>query len=224
VSNLGKQYTHVDMNLALKGLEWLRETYPIDEGRAGEEWAEKEANRIAYELWLSDPDTESKYKDPARAYKEQMEKEEQERLRQEADEQKMGILHVGKSQFELNIEEKRRQRLEAITRVAEEKEKNEREMEAKLATGEWVRTPTGTQLMKPGQTTYVDVFGREQVSRRKEEMEKYSKAAVVTEAQTPEELLAMTTVVWFLALANFDPANTHRRNASCLCPFSSSLL
>jgi rhomboid-like protein len=68
-------------------------------------------------------------------------------------------------------------------------------MEEKLATGEYVRTPTGTQLMKPGQTAYVDVFGREQVSRRKEEMEKYNKAAQVTDAKTPEELLAQTTLV-----------------------------
>ncbi|KAL6704019.1 hypothetical protein ACN47E_008870 [Coniothyrium glycines] len=195
VDNLGKQFTHVSRETALKGLEWLREAYPIDEARAAEEWAEKEANRIAYELWLADPETESKYKDPARAFKEQMDKEEQDRHQQQADRQKMGILHVGKSQFELNIEEKRRQRLEEIARVAEEKEQNERDMEAKLATGEWVRTPTGTQLMKPGQTTYVDVFGREQVSRRKEEMEKYSKASEATPARTPEELLDQTTLV-----------------------------
>ena len=195
VDNLGKQYTHVSRDTALKGLEWLREKYPIDEARAAEEWAEKEANRIAYELWLADPETESKYKDPARAFREQMEKEEAERIQQEADNRKIGILHAGKSQFELNIEEKRRQRLEEITRKAEEKEQQEREMEEKLATGEYVRTPTGTQLMKPGQTAYVDVFGREQVSRRKEEMEKYSKAAVITDAKTEEELLAQTTLV-----------------------------
>ncbi|KAL1792151.1 hypothetical protein ACET3X_009902 [Alternaria dauci] len=194
VDNLGKQYTHVSRDTALKGLEWLREKYPIDEARAAEEWAEREANRIAYELWLADPETESKYKDPARAFKEQMEKEEAERQRQEADERKIGILHAGKSQFELNIEEKRRQRLEEITRIAEEKEQKEREMEEKLATGEYVRTPTGTQLMKPGQTAYVDIFGREQVSRRKEEMEKYNKAAQVTDAKTAEELLAQTTL------------------------------
>ncbi|KAF1941852.1 hypothetical protein EJ02DRAFT_377001 [Clathrospora elynae] len=194
VDNLGKQYTHVSRETALKGLEWLREKYPIDEARAAEEWAEKEANRISYELWLADPDTESKYKDPARAFKEQMEQEENERLRQEADDRKIGILHVGKSQFERNIEEKRKARLEEITRIAEEKERNEVEMEKKLASGEWVRTPTGTQLMKPGQTTYVDVFGREQVSRRKEEMEKYAKASAVTTAETPEQLLALTTL------------------------------
>ncbi|KAH7385665.1 hypothetical protein BKA66DRAFT_72017 [Pyrenochaeta sp. MPI-SDFR-AT-0127] len=194
VDNLGKQYTHVNQDLAVKGLEWLREKYPIDEARAAQEWAEKEANRISYELWLADPETESKYKDPARAFREQMEKEEQERQQQELDDQKIGILHVGKSQFERNIEEKRKQRLEEITRIAEEKEERERDMEVKLASGEWVRTPTGTQLMKPGQTTYVDVFGREQVSRRKEEMEKYAKASAVTSAKTPEELLAETTL------------------------------
>jgi hypothetical protein len=108
---------------------------------------------------------------------------------------KIGILHAGKSQFELNIEEKRRQRLEEVARKAEEKEQQEREMEEKLATGEYVRTPTGTQLMKPGQTTYIDVFGREQVSRRKEEMEKYNKAAQLTDAVSEEELLAKTTLV-----------------------------
>ncbi|EAT85570.2 hypothetical protein SNOG_06919 [Parastagonospora nodorum SN15] len=164
VDNLGKQYTHVSRETALKGLEWLREVYPIDEARAAEEWAEKEANRIQYELWLADPETESKYKDPARAFKEQMQKEEEERQQQERDERKIGILHAGKSQFERNIEEKRKQRLEEITRVAEEKEEKEREMEEKLATGEWVKTPTGKQLMKPGQSTYVDVFGREMKS------------------------------------------------------------
>lgn len=195
VDHLGKQYTHVGRDLALRGLEWLREHYPIDEARAAEEWAEKEANRIAYELWLADPETESKYKNPARAFKEQMQKEEEERLQQESEEQKFGILHAGKSQFELNIEEKRRQRLEDITRIAEEKEKNERDMEAKLATGEWVRTPTGTQLMKPGQTTYVDIFGREQVSRRKEMRELYSSKSETTDAATPEELRSRTTVV-----------------------------
>jgi rhomboid-like protein len=194
VDNLGKQYTHVDRNLALKGLEWLREQYPIDEARAAEEWAEKEANRIQYELWLADPETESKYKDPARAYREQMQKEETARQEQDMEGQKIGMLHVGKSQFERNIEEKRQQRLEEATRKAEEKEQNERDMEVKLATGEWVRTPTGTQLMKPGQTTYVDVFGREQVSRRKEEAEKYQKESQ-TNFTSEEEMLAQTTLV-----------------------------
>ncbi|KAF2856381.1 hypothetical protein T440DRAFT_495138 [Plenodomus tracheiphilus IPT5] len=194
VDNLGKQFTHVNRELALEGLNWLREHYPIDEARAAEEWAEKEANRISYELWLADPETESKYKDPARAFKEQLEKEEQERLRQGGKEQKIGILHVGKSQFERNIEEKRKARLDEMARKAEEKEQNERDMEAKLATGEWVRTPTGTQLMKPGQDTYVDVFGREQVSRRKEEMEKYAKLSDATGAKSEAELLAKTTL------------------------------
>jgi rhomboid-like protein len=184
----------VSRDLAMKGLEWLREKYPIDEARAAEDWAEKEANRIQYELWLADPETESKYKDPARAFREQMQKEEEKRQQEEVDNQKIGILHVGKSQFERNIEEKRKQRLEEVTRKAEEKEQKEREMEEKLASGEWVRTPTGTQLMKPGQTTYVDVFGREQVSRRKEEAEKYQKQSQ-TEFKDVDEMLAKTTVV-----------------------------
>jgi rhomboid-like protein len=194
VDNLGSQYTHVDRETALKGLEWLREKYPMDEARAAEEWAEKEANRIQYELWLADPETESKYKDPARAFREQMQKEEEERQQQERDEQKIGILHVGKSQFERNIEEKRQQRLAEITRIAEEKEKNEKEMEAKLATGEWVRTPTGTQLMKPGQETYVDVFGREQISRQKEIAEE-NRLKSHSGFSTVEEMLAATTLV-----------------------------
>ncbi|CBX92722.1 hypothetical protein IAQ61_005906 [Plenodomus lingam] len=194
VDNLGKQYTHVSRELAMGGLEWLREHYPIDEARAAEEWAEKEANRISYELWLADPETESKYKDPARAFKEQLEKEEKERRQQEGQEQRIGILHVGKSQFERNIEEKRQARLDEMARKAEEREKNEREMEEKLATGEWVKTPTGTQLMKPGQTTYVDIFGKEQISRRKEEMEKYAKLSDATGATSEEELLAKTTL------------------------------
>jgi rhomboid-like protein len=199
VDNLGKQYTHVSRETALKGLEWLREKYPIDEARAAEEWAEREANRIQYELWLADPETESKYKDPARAFKEEMEKEEAARQQQELDGRKIGILHAGKSQFERNIEEKRRARLEEITRKAEEKEQHEREMEEKLATGEYVKTPTGTQLMKPGQTTYVDVFGREQVSRRKEEAEKYQKQSE-TEFSSVEEMLSKTTLVTFSTL------------------------
>lgn len=194
VDNLGKQYEDVKRATAEKGLEWLRERYPIDEAQAAEAWAEKEANRIQYELWLADPETESKYKDPARAFREKMQKDEEERQQQEQDEQKMGILHVGKSQFERNIEEKRRQRLTEITKIAEEKEANERDMEAKLATGEWVRTPAGTQLMKPGQTTYLDVFGREQISRRKEEAERYQ-AKSVTDFNSEEEMLSKTTLV-----------------------------
>jgi rhomboid-like protein len=194
VDNLGKQFTHVKRDVAIKGLEWLREQYPIDEARAAEEWADKEANRIQYELWLADPETESKYKDPARAFREQMQKEEKAKEQQEYDNRKIGILHAGKSQFELNIEEKRRQRLEEVTRVAEEKERKEIEMEEKLASGEWVRTPTGTQLMKPGQTTYVDAFGREQISRRKEEAEKYQKESE-TEFTSTEEMLSKTTLV-----------------------------
>ncbi|OAK98759.1 hypothetical protein IQ06DRAFT_278292 [Phaeosphaeriaceae sp. SRC1lsM3a] len=191
--NLGKQYTHVNRATALKGLEWLREKYPMDEARAAEEWAEREANRIQYELWLADPDTESKYKDPARAFREKMEKEQEAQQQQERDEHKIGILHVGKSQFERNIEEKRRQRLEEMTRKAEEKEQKEREMEEKLASGEWVRTPTGTQLMKPGQSTYVDVFGREQVSRRKEEAERYQKKSE-SGFESVEDMLSKTTL------------------------------
>ena len=194
VDNLGKMYTHVDRALALKGLDWLREKYPVDEAVAAEQWAEKEANRISYELWLADPETESKYKDPARAFREQMKKEEEERQQQALDDQKIGILHVGKSQFERNIEEKRQARLAEATRKAELKEKREREMEAQLATGEWVKTPSGKQLMKPHQTTYIDVFGNEQVSRRNEERAKYEQKAV-TGFKDETEMLSKTTLV-----------------------------
>jgi rhomboid-like protein len=223
VDNLGKQFTHVKRDVAMKGLEWLREQYPIDEARAAEEWADKEANRIQYELWLADPETESKYKDPARAFREQMQKEEKEKEQKEYDNRKIGILHAGKSQFELNIEEKRRQRLEEVTRVAEEKEKKEIEMEEKLASGEWVRTPTGTQLMKPGQTTYVDVFGREQISRRKEEAEKYQQESQ-TEFTSTEEMLSKTTLVNAPSLSFIvsTKTNTPRPSASTQCPPSSS--
>ena len=193
VDNLGAQYTHVDRALALKGLDWLREKYPVDEAMAAEQWAEKEANRISYELWLADPETESKYKDPARAFRDKMQKEEAERLQQELDDRKIGMLHVGKSQFERNIEEKRQARLAEATRKAELKEQREKEMEAQLATGEWVKTPSGKQLMKPHQTTYVDVFGNEQISRRAEERQKYEQASS-SGFKSEEEMLAQTTL------------------------------
>ena len=67
-------------------------------------------------------------------------------------------------------------------------------MEVQLATGEWVKTPSGKQLMKPHQTTYVDVFGNEQVSRRAEEQEKYQQKSV-TGFKDEAEMLAQTTVV-----------------------------
>jgi rhomboid-like protein len=123
-----------------------------------------------------------------------MQKEEEERQQQALDDQKIGILHVGKSQFERNIEEKRRARLEEITRKAELKEQREKEREAQLATGEWVKTPSGKQLMKPHQTTYIDVFGNEQISRRSEERAKYEQKAV-TGFKDESEMLSKTTLV-----------------------------
>lgn len=195
VDNLGS-VSGVTRAHALKALDWLREQYPVDEARAAEAWAEKEANRIAYELWLADPENDSKYKDPARVYREQQKKEAEERAQQEDAEerQRFGILRAGKSQFELKIEEERRKRLEAVTRKAEEREAKAVEEEKMLATGEWVRTPSGKQLMKPGQDTYVDVFGREQVSRRKEELERYQQQSQ-TEFKSEEEMLRATTLV-----------------------------
>ncbi len=213
VDNLGAQYTHVDRALALKGLEWLRNRYPVDEAAAAEQWAEKEANRISYELWLADPETESKYKDPARAFREKMQEEEEQRQQQERDDQKIGILHVGRSQFERNIEEKRQARLAEATRKAELKEQREKEMEAQLATGEWVKTPSGKQLMKPHQTTYVDVFGNEQISRRNEEREKYQNKSV-TGFKDEAEMLSKTTLVRLLLIHSHTTANPHRPNAS----------
>jgi rhomboid-like protein len=195
VDNLGDKY-NVSRDQAVKALDWLRNKFPIDEARAAEAWAEKEANRIAYELWLADPENDSKYKDPARVYRDQQKKEAEER-EQEAEQQEKsqyGILRTGKSQFEVAIKEKRRQRLEEITRKAEEKEARAEHEEKMLATGEWVRTPGGTQLMKPGQDTYVDVFGREQISRRKEMMEKAQKEAQ-TSFKDEAEMLSQTTLV-----------------------------
>lgn len=195
VDNLGAKY-NVSRAQAIKALDWLRDNFPIDEARAAEAWAEKEANRIAYELWLADPENDSKYKDPARVFREKQKKEEAENAeRYEAEErQRFGILRSGKSQFELKIEEERRKRLDAITKKAEEKEARAVEEEKMLATGEWVRTPRGTQLMKPGQETYVDVFGREQVSRRKEMLEKYQQKSQ-TEFKDEAEMLSATTLV-----------------------------
>lgn len=217
VDNLGAQYTHVDRALALKGLDWLREKYPVDEAVAAEQWAEKEANRISYELWLADPETESKYKDPARAFREKMQKEEQERQQQEFDDQKIGILHVGKSQFERNIEEKRQARLAEVTRKAELKEQRERDMEAQLATGEWVKTPSGTQLMKPYQTTYIDVFGNEQISRRSEEREKYEQKSV-TGFKDETEMLSKTTLVSPSSTLAQHPNTTDRSRPNASTP------
>lgn len=194
VDNLEEKYS-VTRDQALKALEWLRTRFPIDEARAAETWAEKEANRIAYELWLADPENDSKYKDPARIYREQQKKEAAERdaAAEQHERSQYGILRTGKSQFELAIAEKRAQRLAEITKKAEEKEARAAEEEKLLATGEWVRTPRGTQLMKPGQDTYIDLFGNEQISRRKEEREAAQKAS-----QTPftseEEMLSKTTL------------------------------
>jgi rhomboid-like protein len=192
VNNLGHRYTGITRDSAAKALEWLREKYPVDEARAAEEWAEKEANRIAYELWLADPENaDSKYNDPARVWREQQ--NEIEGIN-EPESGKIGILRTGPSEFEKNIERKRRQRLEEMARKAEEKERKEKEDEAKLASGEWVRTPGGTALMKPGQTTYVDVFGREQISQRKEVMEYYQKKAE-SPFKDEEDMLKASTLV-----------------------------
>ena len=194
VDNLGHKYAHVTRTLATKALEWLREAFPVDEGRAAEQWAEKEANRIAYELWLADPENDSKYKDPARIWRDQQKEIDQQKEQEEEEGQKIGMLRAGPSQFEKNIADKRRQRLEEATKKAEEKEAKEREEMAKLETGEWVKTPRGTGLMKPGQTAYVDVFGREQISQRKEIQEAYREKSKLP-FKTPEEMLAATTVV-----------------------------
>lgn len=220
VDNLGGRY-NVNRAQAIKALDWLRDRFPIDEARAAEAWAEKEANRIAYELWLADPENDSKYKDPARAFRDQQKKEAAERAAQEEAEerQQFGILRAGKSQFELKIEEERRKRLEEVTRKAEEKEAKAVEEEKMLATGEWVRTPRGTQLMKPGQDTYVDVFGREQVSRRKEMLEKYQKKSE-TEFKDEEDMLSATTLVrpHSLPPSSHPPTNPSPRSPNASTP------
>ncbi|KAF2745393.1 hypothetical protein M011DRAFT_426979 [Sporormia fimetaria CBS 119925] len=191
VGNLGARYANVKMAQANKALEWLREKYPVNEAQAAEAWAEREANRIAYELWLADPENQSsKHNDPARVWREQ-----QQELKdiEEEESRKIGMLHAGPSQFDRNIEEKRRKRLEAMAKKAEEEEKKQKEFEEKLKTGEYIKTPSGKQLMKPNQEVYVDVFGREQVSRFREEYEKYSKLSQ-TEFKTEEEMLQATTL------------------------------
>ncbi|KAF2272582.1 uncharacterized protein EI97DRAFT_206206 [Westerdykella ornata] len=194
VDNLGDRYWGVTHKHAVKALEWLREKYPVDEARAAEEWAEREANRIAYELWLADPENaDSKYNDPARLWSQQQ--KELEEIRKE-EEQRMGMLHVGRSQFELNIEEQRRARLEAQARKAEEEEKRQKEMQEQLATGRYVLTPSGKQVMIPenGQKVYIDIFGREQVSRA-EEIKKENLEKAHLPFKSEEELLSATTLV-----------------------------
>ncbi|KAF2018957.1 hypothetical protein BU24DRAFT_340954 [Aaosphaeria arxii CBS 175.79] len=196
VDNLGRRYDSVTHSMAVKALAWLRKQYPIDEARAAEEWAEKEANRISYEMWLADPENaDSKYNDPARIWRDQ-----QRQLEEQHDqaEKRMGILRVGPSEFERNVKRKREERLEAMAKKAEEQDQKEAEEEKMLATGEWVRTPRGTALMKPGQSTYVDVFGREQVSRRKEMAEYYQKKAE-TPFKSVEDMLSKTTLLQRLA-------------------------
>jgi rhomboid-like protein len=196
VDNLGGRYKNIPRKAAVRALEWLREEYPVDEARAAEEWAEKEANRIAYNLWLADPENaDSKYNDPARVWRELQQQQKEEEAEYEQEEgQRIGILRVGPSQFERNIEQKRKERLAEITRQAEEKEQKAKEDEAKLATGEYVRTPGGTALMKPGQEAYVDIFGREQVSRRKEVLAEYQKKSE-TPFSSEEDMLKHTTLV-----------------------------
>ncbi|KAF2657577.1 hypothetical protein K491DRAFT_626527 [Lophiostoma macrostomum CBS 122681] len=212
VDNLGERYRKVTRQAAVKALEWLRDEYPVDEARAAEEWAEKEANRIAYNMWLADPENaDSKYNDPARVWREQQDKKKKEEEEQQ-EERRIGILRVGPSQFERNIEQKRKERLAEITRKAEEKEQKEKEDEAKLATGEYVRTPGGTALMKPGQTAYVDIFGREQVSQRKEMLEMYQKKAntpfkdeaeMLTHTTLAQRLYPMTAFVFIVCLLSW---------------------
>ncbi|KAH7130709.1 hypothetical protein B0J11DRAFT_483531 [Dendryphion nanum] len=192
VDNLGKSYIDVTQKTAIRALEWLRETHPVDEARAAEEWAEKEANRISYELWLADPENaDSKYNDPARIYREQQ--KEFEAAQEEEEGKRIGILRAGPSEFERNIKQKRQERLEEIAKKAEKKEAEEKEMEKKIATGEWVRTPGGTALMKPGQTAYVDVFGREQVSHYEAIQQRYREQAE-SPFKSEEEMRAASTV------------------------------
>ncbi|PVH96412.1 hypothetical protein DM02DRAFT_617242 [Periconia macrospinosa] len=217
VDNLGVQYEHIGRQAATKAVEWLRRKIPVDEARAAEEWAEKEANRIAYNLWLADPENDSKYKDPARAFREKQQRENEERElaeqeREELQGDRIGLLHVGPSQFERNIKQQRKLRLEAITKEAEEKEARAKEDEVRLSTGEWVRTPSGTQLMKPGQETYVDIFGREQISRRKEQLELAqekshsgfkSEEEMLAATTLTQRLVPMTTLVLFVCILSY---------------------
>ncbi|KAF2108508.1 hypothetical protein BDV96DRAFT_504467 [Lophiotrema nucula] len=195
VANLGSKYAYVNNDNAMKALDWLRKAFPIDEARAAEEWSEREANRIAYELWLADPENaDSKYNDPARAFQAQQKQEAEDAEQQEQDEgHRIGLLRVGPSQFERNIKEKRRERLAEVTRKAEEKELKEKEDEEKIASGEWVKSPGGL-VVRPGEKTYVDPFGREHVDRR-DNYKKYYQEKAQSPFESEEAMLKHSTVL-----------------------------
>lgn len=186
VDNLSNKFRNMTPELAMRGLEWLRNAFPVDEARAAEEWAEKEANRIAYEIWLSEEQGGKKFENPAKVWRE-MEEERQKRIYQ------TGLLHHGPSVMEESIKEKRRKRLEEAAKRAEEKEAKEAKEREMIASGEWVKSPGGTALIKPGQKTYVDIFGREQVDDRQKWTEYYNKKSQ-TPFKSEEEMRKSNTV------------------------------
>ncbi|KAF2200047.1 hypothetical protein GQ43DRAFT_441937 [Delitschia confertaspora ATCC 74209] len=185
VDNLSNKFRGLTPELATRGLEWLRNAFPVDEARAAEEWAEREANRISYELWLQEEEGGKKEENPEAAW--QQIQEEKKRVYH------TGMLHHGPSVLEQSIQEKRKKRLEAAAKRAEEKEARKAKERELIASGQYVRSPGGTALVKPGQTTYVDVFGREQVDERKKWTEHFAKMSE-TPFKSEEEMLKSKTI------------------------------
>ena len=199
----------------MKGLEWLRQAFPVDEARAAEEWAEKEANRIAYELWLAEEQGGKAVSNPEQVWKEMKEEEKMQQRQYQTT-----MLHHGPSVLEQSIKEKRKKRLEEATKRAEEKEAKEAEEAKLIASGEYIRSPGGTALIKPGQTTYVDIFGKEVVDRRKEWSDYYNKKAA-TPFKSEEEMRNAQTPVRYLISPFSYPCLInwiHSSNASCPPP------
>lgn len=187
-ANLRDKFRYFTPALSKQGLEWLRREFPVDEARAAEEWAEKEANRIAYELWLSEEEGGKKHTNPEKVWRDMEDEDKAKRVYQ------TGMLHHGPSVLEESIKRKRLKRLEQATKRAEEKEAKEAEEAKLIASGEYVRSPGGTALIKPGQTTYVDIFGREQLDDRKQWADYYNKKAA-TPFKSEEEMRNSKTTV-----------------------------
>jgi rhomboid-like protein len=186
-ASLTDKFRNISPAISKRALEWLRKEFPVNEARAAEEWAEKEANRIAYELWLSEEEGGKKLADPAKAWREMEEEQREKRVYQ------TGILHHGPSVFQENIKLKRMKRLEEATKRAEEKEAKEAEEAKLIASGEYVRSPGGTALIKPGQTTYVDIFGKEVLDDRKKWADYYNMKAASPFKSEEEMAKAKTT-------------------------------
>jgi rhomboid-like protein len=186
--DVSNKFRNITPALSRRGLEWLRKQFPLDEARAAEEWAEKEANRIAFEIWMSEETGGKKLADPVMAW-ETMEADKQaERIYQ------TGLLHHGPSVIEQQVKERRRQRLEEAAKRAEEKEAQEAKEAEMIASGEYVRSPGGALVIRPGQKTYVDIFGKERVDDTKEWADHYNKLSASPYKSEEEMKMANTTV------------------------------